>query len=80
MALLDAIPTLTFSMLGVLFCVLVPYLGFFVTCWIVTLLATLYLKNRTWMTIIVFPVAVTAVIYVIFKVLLQVRFPSGWLI
>lgn len=77
--LFDSAPMVVFALFGVLFCVLATRLGFFSSCWLVTFLATAYLKNRGIIWLGVFPAAVTAVIWLVFDVLLSVRFPSGLL-
>ena len=75
--LIDSLPLVIFALLGVLFCILASRLGFFASCWGVIFLATLYLKNRGIIWLGVFPVAMTAALWLVFSVLLSVRFPSG---
>ncbi|MCI8660119.1 MAG: hypothetical protein HFG54_07730 [Lachnospiraceae bacterium] len=75
--LLDSLSLIIFAGLSVIFCVLAPLLGFFFSGFLVMAAAAFYLGNRGIRWVILFPAVFMVLLWLVFVVLLSVRFPAG---
>lgn len=75
--LIDSPALLVFALVSVIFCLIAPALGFFSSGFLLVVVSAWYLGNRGIVWLVLFPAVMTALVWVVFDILLQVRFPSG---
>jgi hypothetical protein len=66
-----------FTLLVILYYVILPFLGFIITNIVMLSLFFIFLKLRTWWKVLLLSISITAVLYIIFQLLLHVRLPLG---
>ena len=75
--LIDSQALVVFAIISVIFCIIAPILGFFISGFFAVAAAAYYLGNRGFVWVIVFPAVFTVLLWFVFSVLLSVRFPAG---
>jgi len=66
-----------FTLLVILYYIVLPILGFIITNMVMLSLFFIFLKLRTWWKVLLLSSSITAVLYVVFQLLLHVRLPLG---
>lgn len=66
-----------FTALVFIYYLLLPLLGFIITNVVMLSLFFVFLKLRTWWKVALLSISLTAVLYVVFQLLLKVRLPIG---